>query len=101
MDHDDNFALLLLTMIQTCYAFGILFIACEICQRVNLAFAECNDMINQFKWYLFPANCQRMLPFIICLAQQPVNIRCFGSAQCDRETFKCVSETEQIAYKLN
>lgn len=61
MNHNDNFAVLLMTTLQTFYAFGIMFMSCEIGQRVNLAFEECNEMINQFKRYLFPAEVQRML----------------------------------------
>lgn len=68
-----------------------MFIACELCQRVNLAFSECNDITDQFEWYLFPAEAQRLLPMIIYFAQQPVDVKCYGSTACDRETFKSVS----------
>lgn len=49
-------------------------------------------MINQFDWYLMPADIQRMLPIIVNFAQQPVYIVCFGSAACDRDTFKYVRD---------
>lgn len=78
-------------MFQALYAFGVMFIACEMGQRVNLAFNECNDIIDQFEWYSFPVEIQQMLSFIIHYTQQPVEIKCFGSAACDRETFKVVS----------
>ena len=77
-------------MIQVTYAFGVMFVACELGQRLNLAFDECNDMIDQFNWYLFPAEIQRMLPLILNFMQQPVEIKCFGSTALDRETFKYV-----------
>ena len=82
---------MLTTIIEVAYAFGILFTACELGQRMNHAFNECNDMIDQFDWYLFPANIQRMLPIIINFAQQPIVIKCFGSTAAVRETFKYVS----------
>lgn len=77
-------------MLQVIYAFGVLFIACEIGQRIAIAFDECSGMIQQFDWYLFAVEIQRMLPIIINVAQQPTDIKCFGSAACDRETFKYV-----------
>lgn len=83
---------LLITVFETIYAFVIVFITCELGQRVNLAFVECNDMIDQFGWYRFPLKIQRMLPMIMDFSQQPVEIKCFGSTACSRETFKYVSK---------
>lgn len=89
--HSDGYTVLLTTIIQGMYTFGALFIACELCQRICLAFEDCNDMINQFEWYSFPATIQQMLPMTLNFIQQPVEIKCFGSITCDRETFKYVS----------
>lgn len=58
---------------------------------IGFAFEDCNDMIVQFEWYLLPADTQQMLPIICHFSQQPVQIKCFGSKMCDRETFKYVS----------
>lgn len=85
-----------MTMIEVIYAFGVLFSACEHCQRLNCAFNECNDMIVQFEWYSLSAEVQRMLPFIIHYAQQPVDVKCFDSTACDRETFKSVSSIKPV-----
>lgn len=79
---------------QVFYAFGVIFAACEICQRMNLEFDECNDMVGQFEWYLLPDKMQRMIPLIMQFAQQPVDIKWFGSVATDRETFKYVSISE-------
>lgn len=65
-------------------------ISCELGQRNNCAFEECGQMIGEFEWYRLPNEIQRMLPLIINFAQQPVDIKCFGSATCDRETLKYV-----------
>lgn len=81
----------MLAAVEVVYAFGILFATCELCQRVNLGFAECNVVIMQFKWYLFPANIRRILPLIIHYTQQDVDINCFGTSACNRITFKLVS----------
>lgn len=84
-------AVRLITAIEVIYAFGVLFIACELFQRIVLAFDKCNDTINQLKWYLFPVDMQPMLPIIISATQQPIETKCFGSMACDRESFKYVS----------
>lgn len=83
-------------MTEIFYAFSSLFLACELGQRMNLAFVECNDMIDQFGWYLFPAEIQRILPIIMNFAQQPTEIKCFGSVACNREIFKSVSVASQF-----
>lgn len=104
MHHSDNTAELAMTIFEIIYAFGTLLIACEICQRVNLAFEECSDMVDQFEWYLFPTKIQRMMPLILNFTQQPIEITSFGSAACDRETFKSVSVehiSDLIAIKSN
>lgn len=85
-------------MFEVFYSFGVLLIICEICQRVNFAFNECNEMTNQLQWYLFPADIQRMLPLIFNYMQQPVDIKFFGSAACDRETFKHVCVIKNQLY---
>lgn len=81
---------LLITIFEVIYAFGILFIACELGQCLNLAYDECSEMVNQFDWYLFPTEIQQMLPQILNFAQQSLEIKCYGTANCDRETFKSV-----------
>lgn len=93
MHHSDNLAVLLITVFEIVYAFGVIFVACELGQRVNLAFDECSQIINQFEWYLFPDEIQRMLPLILNLTRQPIEIKCFGSTACysrDIEICECV-----------
>lgn len=66
MHHSDNLAVLLIFLLQVFYAFGVMFIACEISQRITFAFDGCYEIIDDFDWYLLPAKIQRMLP--ICAA---------------------------------
>lgn len=80
-------------MLEFLYSFAVVFIDCEMGQRVNLAFAKCSEIVEQFDWYLFPTEIQRMLPLILNITQQPFEIVCFGSAAGDRETFKSVCVT--------
>lgn len=91
LHHSDNLAVLLTLMLQISYAFGVLVAACELGQRINVTFDECGQMIDQLQWYLLPADIQRILPIIVNYAQQPVVIKCIGSAALDRETFKWVN----------
>lgn len=81
---------LFLMILSALYAFGAVFLVCELCQRISNGCEGFNDKIDQFKWYLFPAKIQRALPAIIINVQQPVYVECFGSIACDRETFKRV-----------
>lgn len=83
----------LLPVISGILALALVFIACEIGQRLNDAFDEINSTIIQFKWYLFPLEIKKVLPIIIGGAQQPVSLECFGSITCTREVFKQVSSS--------
>lgn len=78
------------------YAFGILSASCELGQRITVAFDECNVLIYHCDWYLSPVEIQRILPIIVNFAQQPIVIKCFGSAACDRETFKYVRVPQNL-----
>ena len=72
------------------YAFGAVFISCELCQKVSDGCEEFNDQIGQFKWYSFPIGIKRILPIIMIHTQQPTVFECFGSIICNRDTFKQV-----------
>lgn len=74
-----------------CYAFDIVFVVCELGQRMTIAFDELNDVVGKFKWYLFPDEFKRIMPFIIHFAQRPVDIEFFGQMSCSRNTFIKVS----------
>lgn len=87
---------MIVTCIEAFCAFGSLFFTCEIGQRFSDEFDGICDVIDQFNWYSFPLELQRLLPVVICSAQQPVAIQCFGSVMCVRESFKKVSAGHHI-----
>lgn len=89
--NDDNLEVLPIIIIEVAYAFGVLLILCELCERNAQAFADCSATIQRFNWYLFPAKIQRRMPMILNFTQQPVEIKCFGNMPCNRDTFKHVS----------
>lgn len=82
---------ILAILLFSSYAFGAVFIICELCQRVSNQCDDVGDIIGQAKWYLFPAKIQRILPLIIANVQEEVFVECFGSIACNRETFKRVN----------
>lgn len=90
LHHSDNLAMLAITALEIIYAFVALLVACEVCQRINLIFDECNEMVKQLEWYLFPAEIKRMLPLMLNFALEPIEIKCFGTMTSDREAFKYV-----------
>lgn len=82
--------MLLMTICEIVYAFGTLFVACELCDRLAIAFEETGEMFEQLDWYLFPIEIQRIMQMSLIFTQQPFAVYCFGSITCDRETFKSV-----------
>lgn len=72
------------------YAFGMIFIACELSQRLTNAYSKIDDIFEQFEWYRFPNAVRRALPTIISMVQKPVEFECFGNVSCSRESFKKV-----------
>lgn len=69
----------------------MLFFACELGQRVTNAYEEIDDKIDHFNWNLYPMKIQRLLPILMMNTQQRMEIMCFGSRACTRETFRKVS----------
>lgn len=82
---------LFVTIFYASYAVGLIFVACELGQRMSDAFEEICDLIGKFSWYSFPDKLKNNLTTIIIVAQQPVEIECFGSITCSRFSFKNVS----------
>lgn len=68
------------------------FIVCEFGQRVNTAFEELNDRIDEFDWYMYPMEIQRIAPIIMAAIQRRVIVQAFGNIVCIRQLFKKVSD---------
>lgn len=86
-----SYSTLLLTMFQAFLGIAAVLSACEIGQGASDRWNEVNVTIGQFHWYLFPNELKRILPTIIAIAQQPVELECFASFSLSREVFKKVS----------
>ena len=77
------------------WAFGLVFLSCELAGRLSYRLGEIDEMIGQFKWYL---ELQKQLPIVMINSQREIGFVCFGSAYCNRETFKKV--LKKIVYVL-
>lgn len=73
------------------WVFVLIFGICEFGERLNKSSSEeINYTFEQSAWYLFPRDVQSVLPFLIMVAQKPVDLDVFGSISCSRITFKKV-----------
>lgn len=81
----------MLLIVEVIISFGLNFTFCEFGERVKSAFDNIDYDINQLEWYMLPADVVKILPTILINVQQPVEIKCFGSIPCARETYKKAS----------
>lgn len=87
--------MLVIIFFNSCYALGLIFVVCELCQRVCDGFEEVNRTMDQLYWLSYPIEIRRMLTIILVFAQQPVQFQVFGSIACCRDSFKRVSSISQ------
>lgn len=99
LNHDSNPTMLIMLVVEAFYAFGVIFVICELCQRVSDRFEESNDTMEKFDWISFPIEVQRMLPIVIISAQQSTQFKVFGSTVCCRESFQKASSFDQFPIK--
>lgn len=73
------------------WSFGGIFFYCECGQWISESFEEIDDEVDRLNWYLLPVEINRMLPAIMANVQRPVELACFASISCGRESFKKVN----------
>lgn len=83
-------------LFEVLWAFGLVFVSCELAEKMSNEYEEIGELIEQFDYYSFPFDFVKMLPLIMLNGQQPVYFECFGSIACSRETFKKVIEIIQF-----
>lgn len=81
----------LISVVLVVCAFGLIFILCELGERLMEQFAKIDHEILKLDWYQFPTDIQKMLPTIMNGTQPPVMLRGISNILCTRETFKYVS----------
>lgn len=88
---ESNSLIIAASVVQLCLVIGTAFNICEVGQRWSDSFNQIFDMINQFDWYLCPIEIQRILPTLIIVGQQSVDLIMTGSTSANRTTFKRVN----------
>ena len=90
--HDElNIMTLGISIIDTIAAIMLMFVICELGQRVSNAFDEIGDEFDKFNWYRFPNEINRLLPMLMAETQESVTLEVFGSLTCCRIVLKSVS----------
>lgn len=89
----------LIPIIELGWSFGLMFVSCELAGQMSYEFDDIDYIIGQFNWYLFRLEVQKVLPIIIINAHEEVAFECYGSAMCNRETFKKVQLNDIIVYR--
>lgn len=79
-------------MLNMVWVLFLLFVACELGERVINEFNEINDAFCTLDWYKFPKRSSHILPMILMLTQKVERINCFGERfVCTRELFQKVN----------
>lgn len=91
MHNEIGLMALVLAIADALVAISSLFVACELGQRVSDAFQEISDIVDEFNWYRFPNELNRLLPVIMAVVQKPVEVDVFGKITCCRYILKTVS----------
>lgn len=81
------------------FSFGLLFVYCEIGERVADNFEEINSAFCGMDWYLFPTEARRMMPIILMATRQAVQFKGYGNIPATRGTFKGVIKIEHLKWK--
>lgn len=82
-------------------AICVVLIACDLAQRSCDYFTDINETMDKSTWYLFPHDVQRLLPTILIIVQQPVELECFGGIACNRELAKRVSVSVHNTFRVS
>lgn len=91
-----DIALLATAAFEGFWAFAFVVFFCEFGHRVFNAFDDLNIAIDQFDWFLFPIEIQKMLPLVMSGCQKPCCIKGFGDFLCIRDTSKKVKPLAQM-----
>lgn len=84
-------------IVKSFFSFALLYLYCEIGEKVSMTFAQLKLEFDEFKFYTLSIDLQRMLPIIAGAAQHPPILYGFGNFPSSRETFKAVS----VNYRIN
>lgn len=89
---DENMKLveIFVPLILSLWVFGVLFIVCDVGERMICLFGVFGEEVERCDWYRLPIEMQRMYSILLSDTQQSKCITCYGDIQCKRETSKKV-----------
>lgn len=82
-------------------SFVLIYLLCELGQKVTDRFGVFHTELYQCHWYCFSIEIQRMLAIFLLDTQQPVFIHSSGDILCTREVFKKVILKQKRSRKMN
>lgn len=85
-----DYGALCVCLIEIIYVFGPVFLYCEIGNRLSSEFETIEDSFYNLNWNAFPDEFRRMMPIILLVTQQPVELSSYGNFTCERATFQAV-----------
>lgn len=86
----ENFKEIIFPLPMIFWSFTLIFMFCELGERLTAQFDEIDEEIFRSNWYAFPMDVQRMLPLIMDGTQEPIVLSGLGNILCTREAFKNV-----------
>lgn len=85
-----DYGAIFMCVLELVYVFCLHFFYCEFGNQLESKFDEINEALYESDWTSYPAEVQRMMPVILLVSQQPVQLFAYGNYPCSRETFKKV-----------
>lgn len=90
LDDNSKSVEILVQFLFVIVVFGLVFLACEICERVSTQFEMFGEELARCNWHKLSMEMQRVYVIFLKDTQQPANIDSYGGIQCTRITFKTV-----------
>lgn len=91
---------LILAIVDAFDYYALVFVICELSQRISNEYEGIFKLADQFDWYLFSNGIKKMIPTTLIMLQRPVEIKCFGNFSSNRESFKRASTCVQYLCQL-
>lgn len=87
---DGNISDLSYAVLYLCTTIGQIFLFCYFGDLLTAKFETISEMFYQCNWYLMMLDIQKLMPTILCVAQEPVYLSGIGNISCTRVVFKRV-----------
>lgn len=78
------------SMMGVIWMFGIMFLYCEVGERVTHQFSVFHERLCFSDWFLFPLEMKRMFVIMLSNTHESIIIQGYANTDCTREAFKKV-----------